>query len=251
MQLLYLAEGINVAGFIVAYWRTSDKLTDFSYGATFLAIAIAAYFSGSKSNLDKLLLGVVGLWAVRIAFFLLIRILKTKKDKRFDGVRESFLKFGRFWVLQGITAWIILIPAIYLLRGNFSGIKTLSYIGAAVSLLALILETTADLQKFRFNNNPANKGHFISIGVWKFSRHPNYFGEISMWVGTYIFVWPYLTSHQRIIALVGPLAITYILLFVTGIPKLEKYADEKWGKDADYQAYKKRTSILVPLPPRK
>lgn len=235
-----------MAGFLVAYWRRSDKLTDFSYGATFFVIALIAFLKGPFNSISKLMLAMITLWALRLASFLVIRILKIRRDKRFDGVRESFWKFGRFWLAQGMTAWIIMIPAIYLLRQPPAAFRILSFVGLAVWLLGLVIETTADYQKFSFNQKPANKGQWIEQGLWAYSRHPNYLGEILVWAGIYIFVFPALGSTQRLTALVSPLFITFLLLFVSGVPKLEKYADAKWGSDSKYQAYKKHVSVLVP-----
>jgi steroid 5-alpha reductase family enzyme len=100
------------------------------------------------------------------------------------------------------------------------------------------------LQKYNFNK--LKTGKWISIGLWKYSRHPNYFGEILCWIGIYIFAFSSLTNLDKLIALISPAYIAFLLIFVTGLPPLEKFADEKWGKDKEYQKYKKRTSILIP-----
>ncbi len=246
LELLELAVGINLAGFLIAYWRHSDKLTDFSYGATFFVIALVAYLKGNSSTVSKLMLLMISLWALRLAGFLVIRILKIKRDKRFDGVRENFWKFCRFWLGQGLVAWVIMVPAIYLLRQPPADFRLLTFIGLAVWLIGLAVETLADYQKFRFKQNLANKGQWIEQGLWRYSRHPNYFGEILVWLGVYTFVFPALNNSQRVISIVSPLTITMLLLFVSGIPKLEKSADQKWGEDPNYRSYKKRVPLLIP-----
>lgn len=251
LWLLLIAVALNLAGFLVAFWRKSDKLTDFSYGASFLVIGLVALFANEGSKTKYLLLTLVGLWAVRLAGFLVIRIVKAKKDRRFDGVRENFWKFGAFWLGQAVLAWLIMLPAMFLLNNNLTahGLKVPAVAGALISLFGLTIEAVADAQKFRFKQKPANKDRWIAEGLWKYSRHPNYFGEILVWAGIYIYCFGYISAAQRWIGLISPVVITFMLLFVTGIPKLEKYADQKWGGRPEYQKYKARTSLLVPLPP--
>ena len=126
-----------------------------------------------------------------------------------------------------------------------------SFIGVAMWLFGLVVEATADIQKFRFTQNPVNKGKWIAEGLWSWSRHPNYFGEITIWTGMYIALIATLTNPERIVGLSSPLFIAGILLFATGIPILEKQADERWGKEKAYREYKKRTSELLLLPPKR
>ncbi|HVX58641.1 MAG TPA: DUF1295 domain-containing protein, partial [Candidatus Saccharimonadales bacterium] len=108
--------------------------------------------------------------------------------------------------------------------------------------------TIADAQKYNFNLETANHGKWIASGLWKYSRHPNYFGEILMWLGVYIYCFSYVNTAERIIGLASPLVIAYLLIFVTGLPRLERDADRKWGKQSAYRQYKATTSPLVPLP---
>ena len=239
---------LNLAGFLIAFWRKSDKLTDLSYGASFLLIALIAYFENDSSRTKLLLLAVVTLWAVRLGGFLVIRILRIKKDRRFDGVRENFWKFGTFWLGQALLAWLIMLPAAFTLGNNRTahGFKAAAAAGIFIAVLGLVTETAADYQKFRFNQAPSNKGRWIAEGLWRYSRHPNYLGEIIFWLGVYVYCFGYMSHYQRLAGLISPIVITFMLLFVTGIPKLEKYADQKWGDNTEYKEYKKRTGILLP-----
>jgi len=125
------------------------------------------------------------------------------------------------------------------------------WFGLIIWAFGLAIESIADIQKYRFNQNKKNKDKFINTGLWKYSRHPNYVGEILCWIGIYIFTFPSLSTFQQIIALASPLFIVILLLFVTGLPPLEKSADNKWGKQQDYKEYKRRTSILIPWLPKK
>mgnify|MGYP000849005613 FL=1 len=256
MQLTYLITPLlftlvlNIVLFLFAFKYKTDKLTDGAYALSFAAISLFALFSGpvSTSRIVVSLLSVI--WAARLGGFLVYRIRKTGKDKRFDAWRDKFWLLGRFWVLQGITAWVVMLPSLFALSKDGLELGLGSYVAAVFWATALLIETVADLQKYRFNQDPKNKGKWIESGLWSWSRHPNYFGEICVWVSVYLVAFPVLNTTEAGIGLISPLFIASILLFATGIPILEKSADERWGKDAKYRAYKKRTSVLIPLPPR-
>ncbi len=244
---LLVSFAINFSMFFVAFRLQSDKLTDISYAATFATIAIWGFIFSQGERYHIILLVMILIWALRLGGFLLYRVIKTGRDARFDGMREDFLKFGKFWVAQAITVWVMMIPSV-LAFGTTSTIGPLQIVALAVWLIGLLCESVADFQKFAFSRNPKNKNRWIETGIWQYSRHPNYFGEILIWVGVYIYVVSGLSAIQAIIALVSPLFIIALLLFVSGIPILEKSADKRWGNIAAYKAYKKKTSILVPLP---
>lgn len=236
---------------MVAYRFKTDKLTDAAYALSFFVLAMFGLYSGELTTGRMLFAAMVSLWAVRLGGFLLYRIQKTGRDQRFDAWRNSFWLLGRFWVLQAITAWIVMLPVLLALSKVDVTLTVSSFVGIALWACALVIEAVADLQKFRFTQNPKNKGKWIAEGLWSWSRHPNYFGEILVWTGTYIAVFSSLIAPERIAGLASPLFITGILLFATGIPILEKQADQKWGKEKAYQEYKKRTSELLLLPPKR
>ena len=242
---LAVSLGINLSMFLIAFWRKSDKLTDISYAATFATIAIWSFFASNQNWYHILLLAMVVLWATRLGGFLLYRVITKGKDARFDGMRESFTKFGKFWLGQAITVWVMMIPSVFAFNANPSR-SWIVPIGVAVWAIGLVCETIADLQKMAFNNNPANKDKWIDTGIWHYSRHPNYFGEILVWVGVYLYTLASLPLLPAIIGLVSPAFIIILLLFISGIPILEKSADKKWGNEPKYQAYKEQTSMLIP-----
>lgn len=247
---LLVAVVINLVMFGFAFRRQTDKLTDISYALTF--IALMAYMQITHQATAATIVGVVmvSLWAVRLGGFLLYRISKTGKDHRFDEMRGNFRKFLQFWVMQGLSVWVILIPMLLLLQSKHTMLTVMSFLGAFIWVVGLLIEAIADVQKFRFSQNPANKNKWIDEGIWKYSRHPNYFGEITVWVGAYLFAISSLSITQAVIGLVSPLFIASLILFVSGVPKLEKSADERWGNSKTYQEYKRRTSMLV-LAPKK
>lgn len=234
--------------FLIAFRLRSDKLTDISYALSFLTVdLIGLAYAKQKDPFTWLLFLMVALWAVRIGGFLLYRVMKVGKDRRFDEMRESFARFGKFWLGQAVTAWVLMLPVII---AQYSGddLSALAYAGLALWLVGLILEASADYQKFAFKQDPSNKGKWIQSGVWRYSRHPNYFGEILVWVSIYVYTFDTLDGIQKVIGLASPVLITLVLLFVSGVPLLEKSADERWGRLEAYRRYKSSTRLLIPLP---
>lgn len=250
---LGLAILINVIMFIPAYFFRTDVLTDLSYGLTFIVLAFLILILNSFAIGKLILFIMVLVWGLRLALFLFKRIRKIKKDSRFDRIRGSFFKFLGFWLLQGFTVWIILIPTLIYLDADYVSVSVASLMGFFIWISGLLVEAVADNQKFAFKNNPKNKGKWIESGLWRYSRHPNYFGEMLCWIGIYFYTLPVLSLSvlHTLIGLVSPLYIIFILRFVTGVPKLEKGADAKYGKYKGYRDYKKRTSMIILWPNRK
>jgi steroid 5-alpha reductase family enzyme len=245
-----VALAVNGAFFAVAAARRTDIVTDLSYSLTFALLAIVLLFMGARAPVQLVAALLVLVWAVRLGGYLFRRILRMKVDHRFDGMRDEPLRFARFWLLQAITVAVVMLPVSYLLdRDQPPGFGAWAAAGAAVWLAGLAIETIADAQKSAFRAREENRGRFVACGLWRYSRHPNYFGEMLVWWGLFFYAVPVL--HGAGFAVVaGPLFITLLLLFVSGIPLLERSADEKYGSDPAYSDYKRRTSILVPLPPR-
>jgi len=244
--LLAVSIFIQLILFVPAYRFKTDKLTDLSYSLTFILLAFIA-FLGSDAVLPKIiLLLMVLVWGLRLGIFLFVRINKISKDSRFDEIRINFFKFLSFWIFQGITVFIVLLPTFFFFQGKTTYSFLLSF-GFLVWLTGLITEGFADRQKYIFINNPKNKGKWVDTGLWKYSRHPNYLGEILCWVGIYLYTFEAITTNQRLVGMLSPLTIIVLLLFVTGIPKLEEKADKKWGSNQRYQEYKKKTAALIPF----
>lgn len=243
---LIIALGLNILMFIPAYLWKTDKLTDISYAVTFALLAIIGLVAGGITIPSIILVTAILIWSIRLGSYLLIRIHKMGRDKRFDEMRKSFWRFGRFWVLQGLTVWIVLLPSLLFLAKSPTELNWYAYAGLTIWAFGLTIEAVADMQKFRFINNTKNKGKWIDTGIWKYSRHPNYFGEMALWFGLYIFVFGNLSNTEALIGIIGPLYIALLILFVSGVPLLEKRANKKWGDNPEYIKYKQRTSILIP-----
>lgn len=244
--LLALSIGINLLLFLFAYYEQTDKLTDIAYSISFLAVGMIAYAASAMTFVNLIAMIMVILWSVRIGTFLFTRILRIGEDKRFNSIRKSFKKFGMFWLAQGFSVWTILLPALLLFYESPEKFETLSVVGITIWLIGLLLETFADKQKRDFSNDPKNKNKWIEKGLWNYSRHPNYLGEILVWVGLYLSVLPYLSLSLALIGLVSPIWIVVLLTSISGIPPTEKSADKKWGKDKGYQKYKQRVPVLIP-----
>jgi steroid 5-alpha reductase family enzyme len=242
-----LAFLIQWLAFIPAFWLQTEKFFDLTGSITYITvISIAALLSTGLDARSILLWALVVIWATRLGTFLFRRIRKAGKDDRFDEIKPSFIRFLNVWTIQGL--WVTFTMAAALIAITTTNHKPLDFfaiIGLLVWVIGFSIEVAADAQKSRFNANPENKGKFIRTGLWSRSRHPNYFGEIVLWVGVVIITLPVLQGWQWI-ALISPIFVILLLTRVSGIPLLEKKADQKWGGQQDYEAYKKNTPVLIP-----
>ncbi len=248
LQIFLVIVLLQIIFFIYAALRKTDKVTDLSYGLTFVVAVLFAYLINIEyvSIFKTVLLILVSLWGIRLSTYLFIRILKTGKDKRFDGVRENFKRFASFWLLQAVSIFIILLPTTYILiTKETMSLNWISNIGLVIALLGILIEGIADSQKFIFKNKVENKGKWINTGLWKYSRHPNYLGEIMMWVGVFIYGIVYINGIE-LLTILSPIYITFLLVSVSGIPTLEREYDKRYGEDKEYQEYKKKTGKLLP-----
>lgn len=233
--------------FIPAWLQQSEKFYDLVGGFTYVTVTIVAILlSPVVDGRSFLLLLIVVVWAARLATFLFRRIHHAGKDGRFDAIKTSFPRFLLAWTMQGL--WVAFTAAAALVAITTSTRKDLdgyAWVGLAIWAAGFTIEAVADAQKRRFKANPANRGRFIQTGLWSRSRHPNYFGEIVLWIGVAIIALPVLHGWQWV-ALASPLFVTLLLTRVSGVPLLEERADAAWGGQADYEAYKKRTPVLIP-----
>jgi len=250
MLAVGLAYLIQWLVFIPSYIFQTEKFFDLTGSLTYISvITVAVCYSRYSVHLDTrsiLLAALVGIWAIRLGAFLFGRIRKAGKDDRFDEIKPSFIRFLNFWTIQGL--WVTFTAATALVAITTSTRKELdifAIIGFLVWIFGFVFEVTADTQKSRFNADPSNKGKFIQTGLWSRSRHPNYFGEIVLWIGIALIAAPVLQGWQWI-AMISPLFVTLLLTRVSGVPLLEKKADKKWGGQEEYETYKKNTPVLIP-----
>ncbi len=250
---LIISFAINLFFYAFAALFKTDKVTDLTYSLSFFLLSGILIINTPKA-LDEgkvIIAAAIMLWALRLGSYLFYRILTIKEDHRFDNRRGNPLEFLKFWLLQATAVWVIMLPfTYYISRPDRGGITALFILGMTVYLAGLIIETLSDIQKFRFRMNPENRGHWADTGLWKYSRHPNYFGEILVWWGLFLAVTPSLRGPGWITVL-GPVFITLLLLFVSGIPLLEESSDKRYGDSPAYGEYKAKTSLLIPRPVKK
>ena len=248
---IIIAFAIQWIAFIPAYILKTEKFFDLTGAVTYISIAIlAVILSQSFTPRSLILMILIMVWASRLGYFLFKRVLKVGEDKRFEEIKKSFSRFLMTWTLQGL--WVSFTSAAALAAITIN--QPMQYskydlalliIGGLVWILGFSFEAIADHQKNKFRANPENKGRFISSGLWSISRHPNYFGEIVIWIGVALIALPTLVGW-RFIVLISPLFIMLQLLLISGVPMLEKRADKKWGGQEDYEEYKKNTPVLIP-----
>ncbi len=235
--------------FIPSYLLKTEKYFDLTGGITYVSVGIIALTLNPKPTIVSIVLTLlVVIWALRLSIFLFSRVRKYRKDQRFDNIKQDPLRFFLVWNIQAI--WIIITAGAVLagiLKGDTS-ISYLFYIGIFLWLCGFTIEVIADKQKSNFKADSKNKGKFIRTGLWSWSRHPNYFGEILLWFGIAVATVPILQGLQYF-TLISPFFVTFLLLKVSGVPILEKQADEKWGGDLEYENYKLTTPVLFPKKP--
>jgi steroid 5-alpha reductase family enzyme len=237
---------IQIGFFVFAFLQKSDKFTDLSYGLTFVVVTVLYWLLSSVHGVQTIVTALVTLWGVRLAGYLYMRILKLKRDYRFDGVRENVRSFARFWLFQAISIWIILWPTLIVMSyEKIMKISVFTVTGTIIWIMGFWIETMADLQKSGFRSNPENNGKWVDVGLWHHSQYPNYFGEMSMWWGIFVISIPFLSGVTWLVIL-GPLFISCLLLFVTGIPPLAKKHKQEYGHLPEYVEYKRKTNLLVP-----
>jgi steroid 5-alpha reductase family enzyme len=233
---------VNILAYIWAYKKQSDHLTDISYSLCFIAVTAWFLFDFGVLSPGRLVLSMmVILWGLRLGGFLFYRITKMGKDKRFDAFRSSSSGFLKFWLLQSLSITIIILPVLFglLAQSIEVCIPALLLWGAG-----MVIESVADWQKFIFkSNNPPNA--FISHGMYKYIRHPNYTGEILIWVSVFWYVSPILTGWQWV-SVISPGWIIILLTAISGIPLIEKENKKKFKEDPEYASYIARTRRLVP-----
>ncbi|MGH3689471.1 MAG: DUF1295 domain-containing protein [Microbacterium sp.] len=243
------AFAIQFIAFIPAMILQTERFFDLTGSLTFFVISAAlVLLSPMPDARSWILAAMVMLWAARLGSFLARRVHKAGSDGRFDAIKGSPVRFLQVWVIQG--AWVSLTAAAAWIAISADAaarapIGWLTIVGIIVWALGMVIEVVADAQKSAFRADPRNRDEFIRTGLWSRSRHPNYFGEIVIWVGVFLTAAPVLVGWQWI-ALLSPLFVILLLTRVSGIPLLETRAEKRWGDRADYIAYRESTPVLVP-----
>jgi steroid 5-alpha reductase family enzyme len=245
-----LAFVIQWLAFIPAYVLQTERFYDLTGSITYTSVTtMAVLLSPVTDDRSVLLLAVVLIWATRLGTYLFNRILRAGRDERFDDIKPSFLRFLQTWTLQGLWVTFTVAAALAAITTTTRrGLGWFALAGFLIWAFGFGVEVLADAQKNAFRADPENRGRFIRTGLWSWSRHPNYFGEITLWVGVAVIALPVLRGWQWV-TLISPVFVALLITQVSGVPMLEKRADEKWGGQEDYEAYKERTPVLIPRPP--
>ena len=235
--------------FIPAFAYQTEHYFDLIGSASYIGTVILTVALHPGMDTRGLIISVmIAVWAVRLGSFLFARVKKAGKDRRFNEIKTRFFRYMFTWTLGG--AWVFITMAAGLAAMTSTTQQAVGipfFIGTTLWVLGFGLEVVADSQKTSFRRQAANAEKFITTGLWQYSRHPNYFGEIILWLGIAVMAAPVLVGWQ-LAALISPVFVFFLLTKVSGIPMLEKSGLERWGSDPKYQRYISITSSLVPLP---
>ena len=243
--------GIQWIAWIPASIMKSERFYDLTGGLTYVTVVIFSLWAGSQSeppSLRELIVSIlVVIWSLRLSFFLYIRIHRTGKDGRFDQLKTSPIRFLVPWTIQGLWVFLTMIVVIVInsQANSTSALGIWDGIGLSIWSLGFGIEAVADHQKTVFNAEPENHGKWIDSGLWSYSRHPNYLGEILLWTGIAFFGISCFTGLERV-AWVSPIFIYLLLTKISGTPILDKRSLEKWGENQEYQKYRENTPALIP-----
>lgn len=237
------------AWFIISYLKKRNDVADIAWGLGFPMLSWTA-FALSHFSLRAIVINIlITIWGIRLASHIYARNKNKPEDARYAAWRKEWKyvylrSFFQIFMLQGIFLYLIVLPSVFANSASETRFGVVEGIGLAIWAVGFFFESVGDKQLANFIKEPANKGKIMQSGLWKYTRHPNYFGEVTMWWGIFVMT---LSLHGAIVTIVGPLTITILILFVSGVPLLEK----RYQGNAEYEAYKKRTSVFLPLPPKK
>ena len=246
-----LAFVINWAVFVPSYLARTETYFDLTGSATYISVVgVSLLLSDDVDARALVVAAAVLIWALRLGSFLFRRVRRDGGDGRFDWIKTDGLRFLMTWSLQGLWVLLTLAAALAVITSDDrEDVDAFLVVGMAVWLAGFVIEVTADRQKSAFRADPANDGGFITTGLWAWSRHPNYFGEITLWTGIAITAVPIL-SGWRWLMLISPVFVVVLLTRISGILMLERRAEKRWGADPTFRAYTDSTPALIPRPPR-
>ena len=245
--LISMAVLIQFVIFLPSFLFQTEKFYDLTGSLTFISVTSIAYFSlDNPTTIDTILYLYVIVWAGRLGIFLFRRINKDGKDERFDKAKKKFFWFLQYWM--GQAAWVVFSAGasiLAILSPVEAELEVLAFIGIFLWWSGFLIEVISDYQKRKFRETSDPKTEFISTGLWARSRHPNYFGEITLWVGMAVISLSSLSGIEYVTAVVSPLFVYLLLRKAEGVPMLERIADERYGELSDYQEYKANTPVLM------
>lgn len=237
------------AWFVVSHIIKRGDVADIAWGMGFIVLSWALYIKRPSVQLSLAVI-LVTIWGIRLTVHIFTRNRKKSEDFRYRNWRESWGKwyplrsFFQIFMLQGLLLVVVAAPLIALGSDGKDDVGFINMLGLVLWATGLFIEAVGDFELSQFTKKPQNKGKIMQSGLWQYSRHPNYFGEVLLWWGVWLVAFG--TSYSYI-AIIGPLAIALLILKVSGVPMLEK----KYKGNKQYEQYKKRTSMFIPLPAKK
>lgn len=239
--------------FVLSIWKRRNDVADTAWGLGFVLVALTSLLSSSSSLNGRgvFVSTLVLLWGLRLAIHISHRNRGKAEDTRYVEMRKSwgslffFRSYMQVFLLQGALLLLVATPVLYinLLGKGGDRMTWIDALGTSIWITGFLFESIGDSQLTKFISNPMNKGKLMTTGLWRYTRHPNYFGEVTQWWGLFVIA---CSLPQGWITIIGPLTITGLILFVSGIPMLER----KMMTHPDFPAYAKRTSVFLPWFPK-
>lgn len=236
--------------FVISLIKKRNDVADIAWGLGFVIISWISFFISSEYSPRSIFVNLlVMIWGLRLAFHIYKRNRKKQEDYRYMQWRNDWGKwfllrsYLQVYLLQGFFLFMIVFSVVFINKSSISTISFYDIFGFVVWLIGFFFEVVGDYQLAQFIKNPENKGRIMQTGLWKYTRHPNYFGEVTQWWGIFIIG---LSLQYGFITIISPITITILILFISGIPLLEK----KMLENSEFIEYKKRTSMFIPMFPR-
>jgi len=236
--------------FIVSIWKKRNDVADVAWGLGFVLLSWGSLWIASSLNIRSLgVVFLVSIWGLRLAWHIALRHRGTDEDYRYATWRKTWRffylrSFFQIYLLQGILLFSVLTPVLFIVYSPGGALNIIDFLGLMVWIAGFTFEAIGDAQLKNFLKQPENRGKLMQSGLWYYTRHPNYFGEVSQWWGIFIIA---LNVPYGYVSIIGPLTITFLILKVSGIPLLE----EKMSTHPDFAEYSRKTSMFFPWFPRK
>ena len=242
----FLLWGYMSLWFAISLLKRRNDVADIAWGLGFVFLAWTSFFLSGSLGTRGILVGIlVSIWGLRLAWHIHARNRGKAEDYRYAAWRREWGRwfylrsYAQVYLLQGTLLFLIALPVLIINRNASGTFGLLDGIGACVWLFGFLVESVGDAELARFAKDPLNKGKLLQSGLWRYTRHPNYFGEVAQWWGLWLVA---LGVPGGWFGIIGPLTITLLILKVSGIPMLEK----KMAENSDFAEYARRTSVFLP-----
>ena len=235
--------------FVIAVITKKNDVADIAWGLGFVCLSWLAFAFSDASARAIVVNILVTIWGLRLAWHIARRNIGKPEDRRYAAWREEWKHFYvrsyfQIFMLQGLLLFLIIQPVLFIQLSAQAPVNIIDHFGIGVWIIGFLFESIGDAQLKRFLSDPNNKGKIMTSGIWAYSRHPNYFGEVTQWWGIFLLA---VSLPFGYITIIGPLTITFFILFVSGVPMLEK----KYAGRPDFEEYKKKTSAFIPMPQKR